>query len=154
MTKSKGQKLLQELIVKYGDVVVGKTYDYWATRLDEYRNTIDIPQELVLTELHLSDMPWVTNWSEYKDLIALCEGKIKPGNVPVEIKESKAKYDSPEETLLRKKREQEFNQLFGTFGRLFQSSPVAETINTYSQLNKWLNTSPSPKEYGMYLSKK
>lgn len=151
MTKSKGQKLLQELIAKYGDVVVGKTYDYWATRLDEYRNTIDIPQELVLTELHLSDMPRVTNWSEYKDLIALCEGKIKPGNVPVEIKESKAKYDSPEETLLRKKREQEFRSCMGF---LFQSSPVAETIYEHSQLDKWLNSSPSPKEYGMYLANK
>lgn len=151
MTKSKGQKLLQELITKYGDVVVVKTYDYWATRLDEHRNTIDVPQELVLSELHLSDMPGITSWSEYKDLIALCEGKIKPGNVPVEIKESKAKYDSPGETLLRKKREQEFRSCMGT---LFQSSPMAKTMNAYSQLNKWLNTSPSPKEYGMYLSNK
>lgn len=32
MTKSKAAKLIVELIAKYGDVVVAKSYYYWASK--------------------------------------------------------------------------------------------------------------------------
>ena len=99
MTKTKAKRLIDELIVKFGDVVVAKTYDYWASKTyvkeGEDTNTI-------MAEIHLSEIEPPCNRSDFKKLEDVVRGKEKITYIPVEVAESKAVYDSPEQAELRR----------------------------------------------------
>ena len=99
MTKNKARKLIQELIEKYGDVVVAKKYDYWASKTyvkeGEDTNTI-------ISEVHLSEIKLPINRSDFKELVNIVTGKSGINYIPVEIQESKTLYESPEQVEYRK----------------------------------------------------
>lgn len=99
MTKSKAMKLIAELISKYGDVVVAKKYDYWKSKTyvleGEDTNTI-------LSEIKLSEIDLPSCRSDYEKIERIACGKDELNYIPVEIKESKDIYDSPEQEERRK----------------------------------------------------
>ena len=116
MTKSKGQRLLQELIEKYGDAVIAYTYDYYATRiftnpqnLRESKN----PEDVVVTEIHVSSISGVTSWDDIKKIEDIVTGRRPKERYPVVVPESKDLYDSEEQQKLRKKHSEEFHSFMG-----------------------------------------
>ena len=57
MTKSKGLRLIQELIAKYGDVEIVCVYDYYATRIYKDPNdarTSKNPEDVIIKSIKLS----------------------------------------------------------------------------------------------------
>ena len=154
MTQSKGERLVKELIEKYGDLTIGQTYDYYATRILKDANhplPEKSPEDVVLKDIHLSDIPGVTSWDEYKELEAFCKGKRKVRMIPVKVEESEKEFNSPQQELLRKKKQNELAAMLPTY---FRTPGLAEHIAAYEQFDKFMNSSPSPKEYGRYLSNK
>ena len=154
MTQSKGERLVKELIEKYGDLTIGQTYDYYATRIltdVNHPRSEKSPEDVVLKDIHLSDLPGVTSWDEYKELEAFCKGKRKVRMIPVQVEESQKEFNSPQQELLRKKQHQEFASMYTTF---FRTPGLTEHIAAGEQFDRFLNSSPSPKEYGRYLSNK
>lgn len=117
MTKSKGQRLLQELIEKYGDAVIAFSYDYYATRI--YTNPQNLretknPEDAVISEIHLSGVGEVTSWDDIKKLEDIATGRRPKMRYPVVVQESKDLYDSNQQQLLRKKHSQEFGAFMGS----------------------------------------
>ena len=68
MTKTKGAKLVQELIEKYGDFVVVKLYDYYATCLLTDNRFTTKKEDVIVREVHMSEIPVINNWTDYKNL--------------------------------------------------------------------------------------
>lgn len=150
MTKSKGLRLIQELIAKYGDVEIVCVYDYYATRIYEDPNdarTSKKPEDVIIKSIKLSNLEGFSNREDFKTIEAIASGKQRPIMQPVIIDESKEIYDSPSQQLIRKKHSQDFHTMMGN---LFHMN-----LQPYYNLHKvdmMLNNSPSPKEYGMALS--
>jgi len=153
MTETKGKRLLQELIAKYGDVVVAKAYDYYGTRIihdvkSGWRSSKD-PEEMITREIHLSELERIEDWDHYKNMELLCQGKGRAVLIPVLVEASKELYDSNEQQLARKKAQQDFQTLMNT--GLFNG----ETFHTYERLTRmapaW-DSSPSPKQYGQAIA--
>lgn len=154
MTQSKGERLVKELIEKYGNLTIGQTYDYYATMIltdANHPRPEKTPEDVVLKDIHLSDLPGVTSWDEYKELEAFCKGKRKVRMIPVKVAESEKEFNSPQQELLRKKKHQEFASLFPNYLR---APGLAGHIASFEQFDRFMNNSPSPKEYGRYLSNK
>lgn len=99
MTKSKATRLIAELIAKYGDVVVAKTYDYWASKtyVQEGEDT-----NTIIAEVHLSEVEPPINRSEFKELVDIVTGKSSINYIPVEVEASKALYNTPEQAEYRR----------------------------------------------------
>lgn len=135
-------------------MTIGQTYDYYATRIltdANHPRPEKSPEDAVLEDIHLSDLPGVTNWDEYKELEAFCKGKRKVRMIPVKVAESENEFNSPQQELLRKKQHQEFASLFPNYLR---TPGLAEHIASFEQFDRFMNSSLSPKEYGCYLSNK
>lgn len=154
MTETKGKRLLQELIAKYGDVVVAKMYDYYGVRIihdvkSGWRYSKD-PEEMIVDEIRLSELESVSSWDDYKKLEQLCQGKAKPTLIPIEVESSKQEYESESQQLARKKAHQNF--------QAFLSSDIfsGQTFHTYEALTRmapiWKESSPSPKQYGQAIA--
>lgn len=115
MTKSKGAKLIQELINKYGDIVVAVTYDYYASRIIHDQNAPlggrKDRDETIIKEIHLSAITGCTNWEDIKNLEAIAKGRRHKEYYPVVVEASKELYDSPEQQELRKKVDSKFIQM-------------------------------------------
>lgn len=155
MTKNKFNRLINELIQKYGDAVIVEIYDYYKSRIilkegEESDNNI-------IVRIKLSDYikaeNVIPNRGTFLKLFEIASGKEKPYSQPVEIKESKKLYDSEEQVKLRKKRQEEFQKLFGTYA-LMNEPRVMHDLQMIQKFEDWTQTSPSPKEYGRYLSNK
>lgn len=99
MTRTKAKRLIDEMIAKYGDVVVAKTYDYWKSKT--YANEVE-DTNTVISEIHLSEIEPPINRVEYKKLEDIVNGKEEITYIPIEVPESKAVYNSPEQAELRK----------------------------------------------------
>lgn len=113
MTKTKGAKLVQELIGKYGDFVVAKLYDYYATCLINEDNKHTHKEDVVVREIHVSEIGMVTSWDDYKNLEAMAQGRRPIEYHGVIVKESQEKYNSKEQEEARKKHRQEFHSFMG-----------------------------------------
>lgn len=155
MTKSKFNRLINELIQKYGDAVIVEIYDYYKSKIilkegEESDNNI-------ILRLKLSDYieaeNVIPNRSTFLKLVEIASGKEKPYSQPVVVEESKKLYDSEEQVKLRKKRQEEFQTLFGTYA-LMNEPRVMHDLQMIQKFEDWTQTSPSPKEYGRYLSNK
>lgn len=116
MTKSKGAKLLQELINKYGDFVVARMYDYYATRIIEDPNnplTKKKADEVIIREMHASELGEngvaLTSWEDLKRLEDIAKGIRPAEKYPVVVKASQDLYNSEEQKKLREKNSREFD---------------------------------------------
>lgn len=145
MTRNKFNKLVQDLIDQYGDVVIVERYDYYKSKiiLKEGEESDDNIIVRIKLSDYINEGDVIPNRSTFLKLVKIASGKEKPYSQPVEIGESKKLYDSEEQVELRKKRQEEFQQLFGTYA-----------LKNEPQFEDWKQTSPSPKEYGKYLSNK
>jgi len=155
MTKNKFNRLINELIQKYGDVVVMEVYDYYKSRIilkEGEESSDNILSRITLSSFIDTDKV-VPNRATFENLEGIAKGKIKAVSQPVVVEESKKLYDSEEQVELRKKRQEEFQQLFGTYA-LMNEPRVMHDLQTIQQFEDWTQTSPSPKEYGRYLSNK
>lgn len=152
MTKTKGAKLIQELINKYGDVVIAFSYDYYATCI--YTNPQNLretknPEDVVISEIHLSGVGEVTSWDDIKRLEDIATGRRPKMRYPVVVQESKDLYDSNQQQLLRKKHSQEFQQFMGSmmnpyaypFHKVEEMFDLSRKIDYMSQ--------PTVKDFGM-----
>lgn len=115
MTKTKGTKLLQELINKYGDFVVARMYDYYATRIIEDPNnplTKKKADEVIIREMHASELGGngvaLTSWEDLKRLEDIAKGIRPAEKYPVVVKASQDLYNSEEQKKLREKNSREF----------------------------------------------
>lgn len=150
MTKSKGLRLIQELIAKYGDVEIISVYDYYATMIYENPNdasTSKKPEDIIIKSLKLSNLEGVSNREDFKTIEAIASGKQRPIMQPVVIEESKKIYDSASQQLIRKKHSQDFHTMMGNLYHM-----NLQPYYDFRKMDIMLNSSPSPKEYGMALS--
>lgn len=99
MTKSKAIRLIAELIAKYGDVVVAKKYDYWASKT-YVKEGEDI--NTIIAEIHLSEVEPPTGRSVFSELVDIVTGKSNIKYIPVEVEASKALYNTPEQAEYRR----------------------------------------------------
>lgn len=155
MTRNKFNRLINELIQKYGDAVIVEIYDYYKSKivLKEGETSEDnIIQKIKLSD-YIESENVIPNRGTFLKLVEIASGKEKPYSQPVEIEESKKIYDSEEQVKLRKKRQEEFQQLFGTYA-LMNEPRVMHDLQMIQKFKDWTQTSPSPKEYGKYLSNK
>lgn len=146
MTKTKGQRLIQELIEKYGDAVVAFSYDRYATMLehpDDPRHMV-FPEDVTVKEIHLSDIQEVTNWDHIKKIEAIASGRRPVEKYPVLVQESKDIYDSEEQQQLHKKRSEEFQSLMGAYYHIYENPVVADPLP--------ITSGPNTKEFGQAIS--
>ena len=156
MTRNKFNKLVQQLVDKYGDVVVMEVYDYYKSRIilkEGEESSDNILSRITLSNFIGSDKV-IPNRSTIENLEEIAKGKIKPVAQPVVVEESKALYESDEQVELRKKRKEEFEKLFGTYTHFMNEPRVMHDLQSIQQFEDWIQSSPSPKEYGKYLSNK
>lgn len=144
MTKSKGAKLIQELINKYGDVDVALMYDYWASRLigpdGRYM------EDKIVGAIKLSQIGPITSWDDYHRLEDIACGKRPAPKTPVVVPESKEKYDSKEQEEARKKHRKDWGAMLGA-GLLGHAYHNAASM--YADISKISDPSPTPKQFGM-----
>lgn len=155
MTRNKFNKLVKGLIDKYGDVVVVEVYDYYKSQiiLKEGEESSDNVLSRITLSSFIDTDKVVPNRATIENLEGIAKGKIKAASQPVVVEESKKLYDSEEQVELRKKRQEEFQQLFGTYA-LMNEPRVMHDLQMIQKFEDWTQTSPSPKEYGKYLSNK
>ena len=150
MTKSKGAKLIQELISKYGDAVIVESYDYYATRIIDEKSlkSNTNPEDVILERIHLSEIKTITSWSDLHRLEEIAAGKRRCERYGVEVSESKAKFYSGEQERLRKKRSQEFRTYMGY---LWHDYPFR--LKEYNNLLDVAlsDSTTTPREFGMAL---
>lgn len=152
MTQSKGLRLIQELIKKYGDVELIQIYDYYATRIYSDINNIRSdknPEDVIIGSIKLSDLEGVSNRDEYKLIEQIASGKQHKIMRGVEVEESKKIYESPEQVMIRKKHSQDFHAMMGNF------MGIGSPFHIYDYIRKpdmMLDMKTSPKEFGMAMS--
>lgn len=156
MTKNKFNKLVQQLVDKYGDVVVMEVYDYYKSQiiLKEGEESSDNVLSRITLSSFIGSNKVIPNRSTIENLEGIAKGKIKPVAQPVVVEESKKIYDSEEQVNLRKKRQEEFQQLFGTYTHFINKPSMMDDLQMIQKFEDWTQSSLSPKEYGEYLSNK
>ena len=156
MTKNKFNKLVQQLVDKYGDAVVMEVYDYYKSQIilkEGEESSDNILSRITLSNFIGSDKV-IPNRSTIENLEEIAKGKIKPVAQPVVVEESKALYESDEQVELRKKRKEEFEKLFGTYTHFMNEPRMMRDLQMIQKFEDWTQDSPTPKEYGKYLSNK
>lgn len=151
MTKSKGARLIQELIAKYGDAVIAESYDYYATRIITDEKDLKSgtePEDVVLEQIHLSDVETVTSWDDLHRLEEIATGKRRRERYGVEVPESKAKFNTAEQQKLREKRSHNFKATMSYMlgGYPFHLKEYCDLANTID-----FATRTTPKGFGMAL---
>ncbi len=156
MTRNKFNKLVQGLIDQYGDVVVMEVYDYYKSRIilkEGEESSDNVILRITLSSFIDTDKV-VPNRTTIENLEGIAKGKIKPLSKPVVVEESKKLYDSEEQVKLRKKRQEEFQKLFGTYTHFMNEPRVMNDLQMIQKFEDFTQTSSTPKEYGKYLSNK
>ena len=152
MTQSKIKRLIQELFVKYGDVVIIEMIDYYASRLIDTESSKNCESSNIIGSKKISDIISgdlvISCRAEFELVKSICEGKDNPIQHYIEVEESKKKYDSEEQQKLRKRRFEEFQRLTGT---LFSTSHAAEYADLVYKFDKMTEIKTTPKEFGQYL---
>ena len=157
MTRNKFNRLVRELISKYGDVVVVVGYDYYKSKLilkegEESDNNILL--EIRLSDYIMEVTTLVPNRTTIGHLEDVAKGKVPKMELPIKVEESKKLYDSDEQVELRNKRKNEFQQLFGSYTHFMNEPRVMHDLQMIQKFEDRLQKSSSPKEYGKYLSNK
>ena len=150
MTKTKGLKLINELIAKYGDVDVARLYDHYATMIYDENDKAKKEEDLVVSTLKLSSVTDITSWDEYKRIEAIVLGKARVPMIPVEVPESKAIYDTDEQKEIRKKHRRDLMQ-FLAHSEAMNNPEFREELKMFEEIQKMDGSGPSPKDYGMML---
>ena len=119
MTKTKMKRLIDGLIAKYGDVVVAKTYDYWLSKT--YVKNESEAKSTILSEVRLTNIDLPRCRAEYERLTDIASGKEKILYIPVEIAESKALYNTPEQARLRRIASENAKHIMARLNGLAQS---------------------------------
>lgn len=149
MTKTKGAKLVQELIEKYGDFVVVKLYDYYATCLLTDNRFTTKKEDVIVREVHMSEIPVINNWSDYKNFEAMAQGRRPIEYHGVIVKESQEKYNSKEQEEARKKHRQEFGTMISHMLGMYPFSKVEEMYDISKKLD--VMSQPDTKKFGMVM---
>ena len=147
MTKTKGTKLVQELVEKYGDFVVAKLYDYYATCLLTDDRFSTKKEDVVVREIHMSQIPTIQNWTDYKNFEAMAQGRRPIEYHGVIVKESQEKYNSKEQEEARKKPRQEFGRLTSTILGAYPFSRMDEIFDASRRIDMMAQT--NTKKFGM-----
>ena len=155
MTKTKYIRLLTELIDKYGDVEIAQAYDYWKSRLigsnDEYVKDEDCCVFLIKIST-IMEHPDAFDL-DYKKIVAIITGKERKPRYPIEILESKALWESEEQTKLREKHQKKIgtmmNGIMRGVGAGYPFCRMYEWIKPYYDIANLTDSSPTPKEFGM-----
>ena len=152
MTQSKIKRLIQELISKYGDVVIIEMIDYYASRLIDTESSKNSESSNIIDSKKLSDIISgnlvISCRAEFELVKSICEGKDDPIRHYVEVEESKKKYDSEEQQKLRKRSAEEFRRLTGA---LFATSHASDYYDMVYKFDKMTEIKTTPKEFGQYL---
>ena len=117
MTKSKIERLVKELIEKYGDKVVYQEYDLYKSRLIENDDYVGIAGSII-KEVRLSEIDNIFCREDLKQLEDLLKSDQKV-SVSVKLEDSKKLYDAHEQEKLRKKKEEEINKMLGAYKQFF-----------------------------------
>lgn len=147
MTKSKGERLVQELIAKYGDAAIVVSYDYYASMIiidgDTKRKD---ESECVLKEIRLSDIGYARNRDHYKTLEAIASGAARVSRQPIIVEESKALYESEEQKELRRKESESMSRFLSR--SIFGSELMRDTLKVCESVARLERRGLSPKEFG------
>lgn len=109
MTKSKIIRLINELIKKHGDVEVGRTYDYYKSRLIQENGEYVDDNDCIIDSFKLSQISdYITCRSEYERIADIVNGRSSIPMCPVEVDESKELFNSETQKLRRKHHLREF----------------------------------------------
>jgi hypothetical protein len=100
MTRTKAKRLINELIAKYGDVVVAKIYDYWLSQT--YVENENEQRSIIIAEVHLSEVEPPACRSMFEELADIVTGKAEIKYIPIEVAESKAIHDTPQQAEYRR----------------------------------------------------
>jgi len=147
MTKTKGTKLVQELVEKYGDFVVAKLYDYYATCLLTDDRFSTKKEDVVVREIHMSQIPTIQNWTDYKNFEAMAQGRRPIEYHGVIVKESQEKYNSKEQEEARKKHRQEFGSMISHIAGAYSFGKVDEIFDASKRIDMMAQT--DVKKFGM-----
>lgn len=147
MTKTKGSKLVQELIAKYGDFVVAKLYDYYATCLLTDNRFSTKKEDVIVRELHMSEIPVIQNWNDYKNFEAMAQGRRPIEYHGVIVKESQEKYNSKEQEEARKKHRQEFGTMMSHMMGAYPFHAVNDVLDASRRID--MMSHPDVKKFGM-----
>ena len=116
MTQGKIEKTINEMVEKYGDVVVAVRYDYYKTMLiDDKSRRRPFKDECITEEIPLSKvMDVIPNLShpKLKNLELICRGKKRKYYIPEEIEESKKEYETDAQKKLRKEQKESIRKFF------------------------------------------
>lgn len=147
MTKTKGTKLVQELVEKYGDFVVAKLYDYYATCLLTNDRFSTKKEDVIVREIHMSQIPAIQNWTDYKNFEAMAQGRRPIEYHGVIVKESQEKYNSKEQEEARKKHRQEFGSMISHMAGAYSFNKVDEIFDMSKRIDMMAH--PDVKKFGM-----
>ena len=151
-TKTKIERLRLELQSKYGkDLVVVVFYDYYKAHLVDEKG--EYPHNMYSSSVYsytLETVP-VERW-DCKRFDRIGRNLEGPEYVPVEIKESRDLFESPEQQELRKKSREAFATVMRRFAGIY-ATPYFENTYRHGLLDVW-PASPTLKEYGMSLDNK
>lgn len=151
-TRSKIERLRLELESKYGkDLVVVVFYDYYKAHLVDEKG--EYPHNMYSSSVWSYTLETVPEekW-DYKRFDRIGRKLDTPEYIPVEIKESRDLFESPEQQKLRKKSQEAFASVMRRFTGIY-ATPYHLFENERRLLDVW-PTSPTPKEYGMSLDNK
>lgn len=123
MTKSKIKRLVKELIEKYGDKVVCQEYDWYKSRLIVNGETVGVDKSTI-KKIKLSEFE-LQNRANFEFLEEQLKNNVVL-SIPIYVEESKHLYESPEQEKLRKKKQEEFSRLIGTYASIFNNESLFE----------------------------
>lgn len=151
-TKTKIERLRLELESKYGkDMVVVVFYDYYKAHLVDEKGEYPHNRYNSSVQSYTLETVPVEKW-DYKRFDRIGRNLEGPEYVPVEIKESRDLFESPEQQELRKKSREAFATVMRRFAGIY-ATPYYLFENTRSLLDLW-PASPTPKEFGMAVDNK
>lgn len=147
MTKSKIVRLMNELVEKYGDVEVGRIYDYWKSRLIDPGDRYIPDEDCIIKSVTLSMMVDVVSCrSEYEQIVEIINGRRRKPMYPVEIPESKKLWESEEQKKAREKHRKDWGSMLG-MGMM--NAHMYHNIEHYVDIARLTDPSPTPKQFGM-----
>jgi signal peptidase I len=126
MTRTKAKRLIDELIAKYGDVVVAKTYDYWLNQT--YVEDENEQRSTIIAEVHLSEVEPQAGRSMFEELADIVMGKAEIKYIPIEVAESKAIYDTPQQAEYRRIAEKNRQHRFKRYAQYLPYTFIPPTM--------------------------
>lgn len=134
------------LLEQYGDVEVGRIYDYWKSRMIGPDGRYIRNEECMVGSVTISMiMDNIKCRSEYERIIDIINGRCDKPMYPADIPESKAAYESTEQEMARKKHHKEWGSAAALMGIPYTYHAVEHFYDT----THFADPSPTPKQFGM-----